>query len=280
MGWRVVAVAAVGLLMAADKVEDKAASDRTTLQGTWALVSMQSRETGQFVDVDEEAVYYELRFDGVAVGICDGGTRTSGCVLDTKNRRLSWDGGYVAYELKGDTLTVRQPAASRDSVLPGFTSFANSLTLIYERETPDNPPVAALDKECRRLEGTWQPIYRLREPDAKERDAEEAGRRPAFRPTSLSRSVDEVIRYGPSPLQLIFKGRKVLLREEGEEGGEEVDLWVNPRSTPKRITIAGVGSAIADGTYELKGDVLRIRCAAGNTTDFDAVDVMLLKRKK
>ena len=278
MKWGTLAAAMVGLLSGAGEPEDRGAADAKQLQGTWALVSMKDRETGRNVPVGDEAGYFQLRFEGNAVEVREGGTRISGGEIDGQGRRINWMAGrgQAGFALVGDTLTIYL-STDRDSVVPFFTSFGGYSQLRFRRETPDTPHVAAIDRECKELEGTWRLLYRLPESEAAKEWSDDCPR-PVFPPswpTDLRQPANQC--FKPPPLLSVFKGRKVRCRQEGVDGGEELDLWVNPRITPKRIEMGAIGIEYG-GTYELKGDLLRIRRPGGDESEEAVVD--LWRRQK
>ena len=112
MAWRLTAVLAAGLLVAADDKKDDKAKDSKKLEGTWAVVSM---EHGGQKAPDEEAKGITVTFTAegkVTVKMpdketkgtykLDAGKKVKEITLEAESEKIL----YGIYKLDGDNLTI------------------------------------------------------------------------------------------------------------------------------------------------------------------------------
>jgi len=112
VAWKIVAVLAVGLLIAADDKKDDKDKDAKRLEGTWAVVSME-HEGRKAPDEQAKGVTLTFTADGkVTVKERDKETKVS-YKLDAgkKVKQITLDGDgektlYGIYKLDGDNLTI------------------------------------------------------------------------------------------------------------------------------------------------------------------------------
>ncbi len=263
---------------------DEAKTDLDRVQGTWRVVSSQVG--------DEKAAEDEVKRRKVTVKgnvlTYDYGTGDRNQVgtvkLDPKTKYLDWNitspeaGTTLAlYEIKGDEWKIgfgndgvfrpRSWAIGKDDVV---------WLLVLKREQPsrvgrkeaDAGQETPLQKEWKRLEGTWKPV-------AYESDGEKVEGE-AFQKSEIAGRV-----------LTIEEGKYRLTSKDGPP--YEAKLTINPTAKPKRmeltVTLDGK-TQVGRSIYELDGDTLRICTNFENAQvppkGFTAKGsyVMVYKRKK
>jgi uncharacterized protein (TIGR03067 family) len=239
MAWRMLTVAVVGVLTAADVPEDKTKHLLDDFQGTWLLVA-------------REAIGQEAKVPAAAVGdvrmiIRGSRTVTYGCCtkiegslhLFPKSNRVElrdWTGrAYQAlYRLDGDELKLCMTPTGDCPESFGAKS-GDSFIFVYRRQKPDDPDMAPAAAELKNLQGAWR--------------------------MKVKKEADE---ESPRDLVWNFEGDEMTVQVDGKPLPDKGTVVLNPKIQPPVLGLMFSGNILV-GTYSLEDDVLTFSCTQAGT---------------
>ena len=230
MPWRILTVALVGLMVAADAPGEKTKPALDGLQGKWVLTAQEFN--GQETKVQPQAVGdTSLIIRGNQVTTFNGPVKQEGIIrlsrpnhIDILDRTGAMLRGI--YSLDDGVLRLCfTPSGERPTA---FTSRTGPLAIgVYKRATADDPDLTPFSAEMRRLQGTWKVKVK------KEDDEED------------------------SSLTWVIKGDELTVETNGAELPDKAFVVVNPKTQPGNIAVMFPGYSIG-GNYTLDDDVMTI----------------------
>jgi uncharacterized protein (TIGR03067 family) len=238
MPWRILTVAVVGFMVAADAPDEKTKPPLDGLQGKWVLTAQEFN--GQETKVQPQSVGdTSLIIHGNQVTTFNGPVKQEGSIRLSKPNRidiLDRTGAMLRGIYSLDDGVLRVCFTTTGDRPTGFTSRTAPLAIgSYKRSTPDDPELTPFSAEMRRLQGTWK--VKVKKEDDEDED---------------------------HSLTWVIKGDGLTVETDGSTLPDKAIVVVNPKTQPGNIALMFPGYTVG-GNYSLDDDVMTISRAVNGS---------------